>query len=188
MKFEILSFPGTTAANTSTFSFGSSTSTVSNFSFSSSAPVTFGNAKPTSTESQKKEENNDEENDDDNKEEEPQLQKVVETDYLHTARCKVFVKKDGNFNVRGVGNLYLKSIESSGKVQVIVRADNNLGNLLCNFVLSESIPIKRMGNKDVMLVCLPTPDFEPPPVPIIIRVKNSEEADELFSLLEKHKK
>lgn len=116
------------------------------------------------------------------------MEKVIESDHIFTVRCKVFVKKDDKFNVLGVGNLYIKSIAKSEKVQVIVRADNNLGNLLCNFVLSESIPIKRSGSKDVLLVCLPTPDVEPPPVPLIIRVKNSEEADKLSAVLEKHRK
>lgn len=113
---------------------------------------------------------------------------VIEKDYIYTIRCKIFVKKDGQFGDRGVGNLFLKQIENSEKVQLIVRADTNLGNLLCNFILSESIPMQRMGKKDVMLVCLPTPDFKPPPVPILLRVKSPDEADTLLETLEKYKK
>lgn len=100
----------------------------------------------------------------------------------------MFVKKEKEFVDRGVGNLYLKSVESSDKVQVILRADTNLGNLLCNFILSESIPVTRAGKKDVMLVCLPTPDEKPPPVPVLLRVKSPEEADNLFETLRKYKK
>lgn len=113
--------------------------------------------------------------------------KVVEEDHIYTTRCKVFVKKDGKFGDRGVGSLYLKPIPTSNKVQVIVRADTNLGNLLCNFILSENIPTQRMGNKDVMLVCLPMPDSKPPPVPVLFRVKSSEEADTLLKTLNENK-
>lgn len=100
----------------------------------------------------------------------------------------MFVKKEKEFSDRGVGNLYLKPIENSEKVQVILRADTNLGNLLCNFILSDGIPVTRVGKKDVMLVCLPTPDSKPPPVPVLLRVKSPEEADTLFETFNKHKK
>lgn len=100
----------------------------------------------------------------------------------------MFVKNDGKFGDRGVGNLYLKPIENSEKVQLIVRADTNLGNLLLNLILSDAIPVKRLGKKDVMLVCVPTPEAAPPPVPVLLRVKNGDEADELLGTLEKHKK
>ncbi|XP_074026064.1 nuclear pore complex protein Nup50 [Leptinotarsa decemlineata] len=172
----------TPASISSSFSFGSKyPSTMSTF--SSSTPFTFANVtKPPATQESSA--------DADDNYEPPKndFKPVTETDYIYTIRCKVFVKKDDKFGDRGVGNLYLKSIEGSEKVQLIVRADTNLGNLLCNFILSESIPTKRMGNKDVMLICLPTPEFKPPPVPILLRVKTSEEADKLLEVLEKHKK
>lgn len=115
---------------------------------------------------------------------------VDEDGHVYKVRCKVFVKKDKEktFGDRGVGNMFLKPIPDSEKMQLIVRADTNLGNLLCNFVLSSAIPTKRLGKKDVMLVCIPTPDVAPPPVPILLRVKSPEEADELLATLEKHKK
>lgn len=113
---------------------------------------------------------------------------VVEDGHVYTTRCKVFVKKEDTFGDRGVGSLYIKPVPNSEKFQVFVRAETNLGNLLCNFILSESIPIQRMGKKDVMLVCIPTPDAQPPPLPILLRVKNSDEADNLLEILQKHKK
>ncbi|RZC34279.1 NUP50 domain containing protein [Asbolus verrucosus] len=113
---------------------------------------------------------------------------VVEEGHSYTTRCKVFVKKDGSFVDHGVGTLYLKPVPDSEKTQLFVRADTNLGNLICNFILSEGIPMQRMGKKDVMLVCLPTPETKPPPVPILLRVKSAEDADELLKTLQKHKK
>lgn len=73
-------------------------------------------------------------------------------------------------------------------LQLIVRADTNLGNLLLNFILSDSVPVKRLGKKDVMLVAVPTPDEKPPPTPLLLRVKSPEEADNLLDVLEKNKK
>lgn len=102
-------------------------------------------------------------------------------------RCKVFVKKDGNYSDRGVGTLFLKPAPND-KMQLIVRAVNSLGNLLLNTLLTESIPIKRLNKTNIMLVCLPLPTAEPPPVATLLRVKTSEEADALFEALEKHKK
>lgn len=173
------------------FSFGNTTNS-SGFSFSSTgssssiAPFTFAGV--TKSADLQSEENKVTEEEDEDSPPKVEFTPVVEEGHIYTVRCKVFVKKDGNFSDRGVGNMYLKPIENSEKVQLIVRADTNLGNLLCNFILSENIPTKRMGKKDVMLVCLPTPDTKPPPVPILLRVKSPEEADALLETLEKHKK
>lgn len=173
---------------TPSLSFGGNVPTpnTTGFSFTGSTPFTFNNvSQPTS-----KNESNKTKVSEDEDDEPPKVEftPVLEKDHIFTTKCKVFVKKDGSFGDRGVGNLYLKPIENSEKVQLIVRADTNLGNLLCNFILSTNIPTKRMGKKDVMLVCLPTPDFKPPPVPVLLRVKSSEEADKLLEALEKHKK
>lgn len=177
---------GTSTPNTSSFAFPKTTlqSTSTGFSFGdSSKPFTFSNVtKPVTTE-ESKEEIEDEE-------EPPKVEftPVVEEGHIYTARCKLFVKKEGKFTDRGVGNLFLKPVPDNDKVQLIMRADTSLGNLLCNLILSTNIPMQRMGNKDVMLVCIPTPDSKPPPVPILFRLKSSEEADELLRTLEKHRK
>lgn len=151
------------------------------FSFGSGTPFSFTNvAKPADKPEEKEPE-----------EEEPpkaEFTPVVEEDHVFSKRCKVFVKKDSNFTDRGVGQLFLKPITGSEKVQLIVRADTNIGNLLLNFILSDAIPTQRMGKNNVMLVCIPMPDAKPPPVPILLRVKTSEEADDLLKVLEQHKK
>lgn len=163
-----------TKQSTPGFSFNTSSSTAPSFSFANSVAAA------------QNEENKEEE--EDSEPPKPDFTPVVEEGHIYTTRCKVFVKKDASFADKGVGNLFLKPIPSSEKVQLIVRADTNLGNLLCNFILSASIPIKRLGKKDVMLVCIPTPDTKPPPVPMLLRVKSPEEADRLLENLEKHKK
>lgn len=73
------------------------------------------------------------------------------------------------------------------KYQLLVRADTVLGNILVNVLLSNSIPTKRMGKNNVMLVCLPTPDANPPPTTVLLRVKTSDEADDLLKTLEQYK-
>ena len=199
-------FPSTSVP---TFSFGSNASKVSaataapmGFSIgippttASTSTFSFGTSNPTSTmfsgliKTDVQEPTVENKVEDDNGDQPPKVNftPVVEEGNVYSIRCKVFVKKEGKFGDRGVGNLYLKPVPDSDKFQLIVRADTNLGNLLCNFILSESIPVQRMGTKDVMLVCLPMPDHVPPPTSVLLRVKSSEDADELLKVLEKHKK
>lgn len=111
---------------------------------------------------------------------------VVEEDSLYSKRCKVFVKSGNDYSDRGVGTLFLKKVED--KVQLLVRADTNLGNILLNIVVVEGLPVSRMGKNNVMIVCVPTPDSKPPPVPVLVRVKTGEEADELMETINKQKK
>lgn len=169
----------------SSFSFGKPTtspSTSAGFSFGgdTSKPFTFANVSNPVSKEDKEEESDEPPN--------VEFTPVVEKDFIYSTRCKVFVKHNDVFGDRGVGTLYLKTVPNSSKTQVFVRADTNLGNLLCNFILAESIPMQRMGKKDVMLVCIPTQDSVPPPVPVLFRVKSPEEADDLLKILEKHKK
>ncbi|XP_044748857.1 nuclear pore complex protein Nup50 [Coccinella septempunctata] len=134
---------------------------------------------------------NNEENKDEEESEEPpkvEVKEVEEEGQIYTIRCKLFVKKDGTFVEKGVGNLFLKPVPESDKIQVIVRAHNSLANVLCNFILSKSIPTQRMGKNNVMIVCIPTPESKPPPIPVLIKVKTGEDADQLLETLEKHKK
>uniref|UniRef100_A0A1B6E577 RanBD1 domain-containing protein n=1 Tax=Clastoptera arizonana TaxID=38151 RepID=A0A1B6E577_9HEMI len=114
------------------------------------------------------------------------FQPVKEDNALYSKRCKVFVKKDGNFSDRGIGTLYIKKVNDS-KHQLLVRADTVLGNILVNVLLSSDIPTQRMGKNNVVMVCLPTPDASPPPTSVLLRVKTSEEADELLKSLEQYK-
>jgi nuclear pore complex protein Nup50 len=105
----------------------------------------------------------------------------VFTNPSYLFRCKVFVKKGTSFQERGVGMLYLKP--AGEKTQLIVRADTNLGNLLVNTLLTPGLPLQRMGSNNVMLVCVPTPDTKPPPIPILFRLKTGADADEVFDKL-----
>ncbi|XP_053972624.1 nuclear pore complex protein Nup50 [Hylaeus volcanicus] len=174
----------------STFCFGQSSSTTSNtptgFSFGSAKPFTFGAQVVKPQESEDKSET---EVKDDEDEEPPKVEykKVTEEGAIYEQRCKVFIKKDGNFTSRGVGILFLKPTPND-KTQLIVRAETSLGNLLLNTLLTESIPTVRMDKTTIMLVCLPMPESTPPPVSVLLRVKTAEDADALINALNKHKK
>ncbi|CAO1401950.1 unnamed protein product [Diamesa hyperborea] len=149
-----------------------------------SAPFSFGNvgqSKPAETAAQSTEAEADDEppkND---------FVPVVEDDCIFSKRCKVFVKGASDYSDRGVGTLYLKKVEDTNKVQLIVRADTNLGNILLNIMVVEGLPVSRMGKNNVMIVCIPTPDSKPPPTSVLLRVKTSEEADELLQIINKQK-
>lgn len=66
-----------------------------------------------------------------------------------------------------------------------------LGNILLNIMVHSSVPCSRTGKNNVMVVCVPNPpvdDKNPStPVPMLIRVKTAEDADELHKLLQEKK-
>ncbi|XP_012278344.1 nuclear pore complex protein Nup50 [Orussus abietinus] len=172
----------------SIFSFGQSSaaSTASaGFSFGSSIPFSFGSQVIQPLHSEEVKESEDKEEDEEPPK--PEFKRVTEEGAIYEQRCKVFVKKDSSYSDKGVGTLFLKPTPK-GKTQLIVRANDSLGNLLINTLLTENIPTKRMTRNSVMMVCLPLPDAQPPPTLVLLRVKTTEDADALLEILEKHKK
>ena len=72
-----------------------------------------------------------------------------------------------------------------------MRADNALGTILLNISLNPALPISQQGKNNVNIVCIPNPpisnELDGKLVPLLVRVKTSEEADELKELLDKKK-
>ncbi|XP_067284468.1 nuclear pore complex protein Nup50 isoform X2 [Pseudorasbora parva] len=120
----------------------------------------------------------------------PVVKEIKEKDAFYSKKCKLFYKKDGEFKEKGVGTLHLKMVAES-KLQLLVRADTNLGNILLNIMVPSSMPCSRTGKNNVMVVCVPNPpvDEKNPgtPVPLLIRVKTAEDADELHRILQEKK-
>ena len=118
---------------------------------------------------------------------------VAEEGAFHSIKCKMFFKRDSSWSELGIGMLNLKKLE--GKTQVLVRNDTTLGKILLNIYLAESTPITRSGKNNVILMCVPNPPlYSKPsegdnnkPATYLIRVKTAEDADELFSQLNKSK-
>jgi len=110
------------------------------------------------------------------------VETVVESDSLYSKKCKLFYKKSGSYEERGVGNIHLKKTDES-KLQVLIRADTSLGNILLNIILTDNMPVERVGKNNVMLICVPNPPIDPKaesePVTFLIRVKSGEDADTL---------
>lgn len=151
-------------------------------SFALSKPFTFANVAAPPIEEKK---------DDEVDEDQPPKVEFIENeekDSVFSIKCKLFVKHDGNFTDRGVGTLHIKPVKDADKTQVIIRAGTSLGTILLNIMLTESVPLQRMGKNNVMMVCIPTPDSKTPPTPILVRVKTGEEADELLETLKKYVK
>lgn len=189
-----------TSTSSSGFSFGvtaTNTTTTSPFAIpiistnkTTTAPFSFGVGEPFSFSANNIQQPSAEATATEKEDEEPpkvEYTPVKEDNSVYEKKCKIFVKKDGNFVDKGVGTLYIKKIEGNVKHQLLVRANTNLGTVLLNLVLAEAIPTQRMGKNNVMLVCIPTPDAKPPPTPVLIRVKTGEEADELLESLNKYK-
>ncbi|KFQ23972.1 Nuclear pore complex protein Nup50 [Merops nubicus] len=129
--------------------------------------------------------------DDKGEEEEEEPPKVIvneikEDDAFYSKKCKLFYKKDNEFKEKGVGTLHLKPAGNE-KTQLLVRADTNLGNILLNVLIPPKMPCTRTGKNNVLIVCVPNPplDEKQPAVPVtmLIRVKTSEDADELHKIL-----
>lgn len=117
----------------------------------------------------------------------PEVKEVQEEGSIYSIKCKLFYQKDGTWTERGIGHLHLKEIDD--KAQLLVRADTNLGNILLNIMLSSSIPLKRQGKNNVSLICVPNPPINPKddpatPVPMLIRVKTAEDADQLLEKMD----
>ncbi|KAM7378596.1 hypothetical protein PAMA_013485 [Pampus argenteus] len=170
------------------FSFSSSTSSSQSSLFGAAgaaAPLSFSGKK--AEDAQPAEENGDEESDEPPK---PEIKEVQEDDAFYSKKCKMFYKKESEFKEKGVGTLHLKQM-ADGKTQMIIRADTNLGNILLNIIVQASMPCSRVGKNNVMVVCVPNPpvDDKNPgsPVPLLIRVKTTEDADELHKTLEEKK-
>ncbi|XP_058882834.1 nuclear pore complex protein Nup50-like isoform X2 [Acipenser ruthenus] len=155
----------------------------STFSFGLSAPqTTSGNGN-----TPKEEKGNEEETEEPPK---PVVNEVKEDDAFYSKKCKLFYKKENEFKEKGVGTLHLKQVAQQ-KTQLLVRADTNLGNILLNILVQSSMPCTRMGKNNVMVVCVPNPpvDEKSPttPVPMLIRVKTEQDADELHKIITEKK-
>ena len=171
--------PSKPTAASSPFSFGtSSTGSVSAF---AAPPATtggfsfkgFGSSSSTTTPAETNADKKEEAEDDEDTPPVVEVKQVEETDALYSKKCKLFYKKEGNYVEKGVGMLYLKSVDG-GKTQLLIRADTNLGNVLLNILLSASMPTTRVGKNNVMLVCVPNPPVDPKadssvPCPMLIR-------------------
>ncbi|NXG98414.1 NUP50 protein, partial [Loxia leucoptera] len=196
------------ATSTVSFNFGKSvdssvlcslsSGTISSFSFSPGNSGLFGKdanqAKPvtaastSSLEAQTDSGNNDDKGGEEEEEEPPKVivNEIKEDDAFYSKKCKLFYKKDNEFKEKGVGTLHLKPAGNE-KTQLLVRADTNLGNILLNVLIPPKMPCTRTGKNNVLIVCVPNPpiDEKNPAVPVtmLIRVKTSEDADELHKIL-----
>ncbi|XP_017682072.1 PREDICTED: nuclear pore complex protein Nup50 [Lepidothrix coronata] len=200
--------PSLGAASAVSFNFGKSadspalgslgSGTLSSFSFSPGSSGLFGKdanqaksviAAPTSLlEAQAESSNADEKGGEEEEEEPPKVvvNEIKEDDAFYSKKCKLFYKKDNEFKEKGVGTLHLKPAGNE-KTQLLVRADTNLGNILLNVLIPPKMPCTRTGKNNVLIVCVPNPPIDEKnptaPVTMLIRVKTSEDADELHKIL-----
>lgn len=200
--------PSLGATSTVSFNFGKSVNssvlgslgsgTLSSFSFSPGNSGLFGKdtnptksltAVSTNVLEAQTESGNSDDKDGEEKEEEPPkviVNEIKEDDAFYSKKCKLFYKKDNEFKEKGVGTLHLKPAGNE-KTQLLVRADTNLGNILLNVLIPPKMPCTRTGKNNVLIVCVPNPpvDENNPAVPVtmLIRVKTSEDADELHKIL-----
>uniref|UniRef100_A0A8I5YST1 Nuclear pore complex protein Nup50 n=1 Tax=Pongo abelii TaxID=9601 RepID=A0A8I5YST1_PONAB len=106
----------------------------------------------------------------------------VKEDAFYSKKCKLFYKKDNEFKEKGIGTLHLKPTANQ-KTQALVRADTNLGNILLNVLIPPNMPCTRTGKNNDLIVCVPNPPIDEKNATMPIRVKTSEDADELHKIL-----
>ncbi|KAK3103702.1 hypothetical protein FSP39_021135 [Pinctada imbricata] len=115
---------------------------------------------------------------------------VKEEGALYTIKCKMFYQKYGAWEERGLGFLHLK--KSNEKLQLLVRTDTALGNILLNISIPATMPVKRQGKNNVSLFAVPNPPIkgidESKPVPWLIRVKTGQDADQLVEKIDELRK
>ena len=122
------------------------------------------------------------------------IHSVVEENAFCTMRCKLFFKKGSDWKELGVGMLYLKSL-NDGKTQLLVRMETAAGKVLLNISLHKNIPVARVGKNNVSVMSVPNPPVflketegdNTKPLNYLIRVKNSEEADDLLKQINDNK-
>eukprot|EP00093_Oithona_nana_P010240 10240.XXX_457724_460464_1 [CDS] Oithona nana genome sequencing. len=160
------------------FSFGGSSNAGFTFGSSSAAnPTGFSFGSGTTTTDNKTTGDNDEEESD-----EPpkvEVKEVTEDDAYHSVRCKLFYKKDKEFKEKGLGMLHLKKVDK--KTQMVVRAETNLGNILLNILVGDSLNITKRKN-NLQFGCIPhppIPGMPEGPAIMLLKVKDSLMADEL---------
>jgi hypothetical protein len=97
---------------------------------------------------------------------------------------KFFEKAMGSnkFDMKGKGTVYVKKLDN-GKHQLIVRADNALGHLFMNVILTPSIPISVLKNKNVLIIAATENDGIKETVSHLIRLTNDSEAQALADKL-----
>ncbi|ESO12977.1 hypothetical protein HELRODRAFT_155617 [Helobdella robusta] len=158
------------------------------FSFGSSSSSTFGKgffSKPAEQNTETSA-GNEEEKEEEYVPPKPESVETKEEGSFYTIRCKLYYKKEEKYDERGVGFLHLKP--NGSKTQMIVRTDTALGNILLNINVGKLMPISRQGVNNVNLICIPNPPLDEKrpsntPIPILIRVKTKDNADELFKHL-----
>ncbi|XP_065070715.1 nuclear pore complex protein Nup50-like [Rhopilema esculentum] len=139
-------------------------------------------------------ENEDKEEAEDEDSEKDDQKIIIEEDSFYTTRCKLFFKKGTEWKELGVGMLYLKPL--SEKIQLLVRMETAGGKVLLNISVSDSIPAGRVGKNNVSIVSVPNPPIfmkatdgdNTKPLNYLIRVKDSNEADNLLKYIKEGKK
>ncbi|RDD40800.1 Nuclear pore complex protein Nup50 [Trichoplax sp. H2] len=111
---------------------------------------------------------------------------VTEDDAIFSARCKLFYKlkkDDKDWKERGVGTIYLKKTETSG-LQLVIRNDSSLGNILLNIAVSKTFPMSIVKEKNLSFITVANPPIDPKdvstdPTTFLMRLKSATDATSL---------
>ncbi|KHJ48752.1 hypothetical protein D918_01057 [Trichuris suis] len=110
---------------------------------------------------------------------------------IHDVRCKLYyMDANKKYNDYGIGQLYVKPL-TSGRVQLVIRADNSIRNLLFNVAIDKSTPVTKAGKNGLSIVVVPNPPIGKisgdQPAVALLRVKTDVELTQLLDKIEEAK-
>lgn len=120
---------------------------------------------------------------------------IREEGEVFNRRCKLFylAPDTKEWKERGVGCAHLKPAGDAarGKAQLIIRADNTLGTILLNILVSKEMTLS-VNKNNLSLACVPNPPLpratkaepEVRPVPFLVRLKAESDAKELLEKID----
>lgn len=123
--------------------------------------------------------------DDEESNQEPVKQLQLTSHQDHSFKAKLFYKKADEYVELGVGNL--KVVNSDGQtVQLLMRNDTSIGNVMLNVRLTPEIPMM-LNKNNVIVVCPPNPPIgkseDKESLTYLIRVKTAQQAEQLYSTI-----
>lgn len=112
---------------------------------------------------------------------EPEIDKYEEPDANYQIRCKLYerVKNSSgtaSFSHVGTGVLFVKSMDTNTKVQVIVRLEPDLRRVIMNEVITDKTPLKKLEKAVQMVVAVPNGE----PKMYVAKVGDPKLANELY--------
>ncbi|PAA70466.1 hypothetical protein BOX15_Mlig008447g2, partial [Macrostomum lignano] len=124
----------------------------------------------------------------------PETREIREDGAVFSQKCKLFYMAAGEakqWKEKGVGCVHVKPAEAEGgsRAQLIVRADNTLGTIMLNTLVTKDMKLS-VAKNNLSLACPPNPPMPKSAnddrriVPFLVRLKTEADAKELLAKID----